>query len=270
MHPSARIAVLLSLSLSVAACAPMLAMVGTNQALVQVIANVERVKLAADGASLASSKKTLTDHALSMAVGKDCKLFNVLAKESVCADSSSPSPTVAIASHDSAPADTPTRAEALDSSIKAAAASELPESTVANNDTEPVIAAGFEMRPNTDTRGLMAKLNSNIKSARAGVQPVNLDTATAVAAETAAKPDEEFTTIPGTNLKRKVDPSIAAASARPGDGSPEIAPTQAKDSAIAAAAPQLPPHDEPRIVQPQAIAHPGARSIEVTREAASG
>ena len=35
-----------------------------------------------------ASSKTITDHALSAAVGKDCKVFNILTRESVCADKS--------------------------------------------------------------------------------------------------------------------------------------------------------------------------------------
>lgn len=43
-------------------------------------------KLAADGVLLASTGKTSTDHGLSMAVGKDCETFRILAKEDVCQD----------------------------------------------------------------------------------------------------------------------------------------------------------------------------------------
>jgi hypothetical protein len=64
----------------------MLALVGTNQTLVQVVAQLDRVKLASDGASFAASNKTITDHALSKATGKECKILNVLSKESVCAE----------------------------------------------------------------------------------------------------------------------------------------------------------------------------------------
>ena len=86
MRALIRFAGLVCTALGLSACAPMLALVGTNTTLVQVVAQVERVKLAGDGASFAASHKTITDHALSMATGKECKVFNVLTKESVCTE----------------------------------------------------------------------------------------------------------------------------------------------------------------------------------------
>jgi hypothetical protein len=81
-----RLACLLCAALGLSACAPMLSFIGTNQTAVQIVAQIERVKIAGDGASFAASNKTITDHALSRATGKDCKIFNVLTKESVCAE----------------------------------------------------------------------------------------------------------------------------------------------------------------------------------------
>ena len=81
---------LLCATLSLTGCAPMLSLLGTNQTLVQVVAQVERVKLAGDGASFVSSSKTLTDHALSVAVGKDCKIFNIVTPDQVCTDQAAP------------------------------------------------------------------------------------------------------------------------------------------------------------------------------------
>jgi hypothetical protein len=86
MRAFTRLACLLCASLCLAACAPVLSLVGTNQTLVQVTAQAERVKLAGDGASYAASSKTITDHALSKAVNKDCRLFNVTTRKPVCAD----------------------------------------------------------------------------------------------------------------------------------------------------------------------------------------
>jgi hypothetical protein len=86
MRSLIRLACLLCTALGLSACAPLLAIVGTNQTFVQVAAQVERVRLAGDGASFAASNKTITDHALSKATGKDCKIFNVLTTESVCAE----------------------------------------------------------------------------------------------------------------------------------------------------------------------------------------
>lgn len=86
MPASFRLVCLLCAALGLSACAPMLALLGTNTTAVQIVAQIERVKLAGDGASYAASNKTITDHVLSQATGKDCKVFNVLTKESVCAD----------------------------------------------------------------------------------------------------------------------------------------------------------------------------------------
>ena len=72
-------------ALALPACAPLLSLIGTNQTLVQGVGQVERVKVAGDGASYVASSKTVTDHALSAAAGKDCKIFNLLTPEPVCA-----------------------------------------------------------------------------------------------------------------------------------------------------------------------------------------
>ena len=89
MSTFVRLCCLLCAALALSACAPMLAMLGTNPSLVAVITNLERIKLAADGASYVRSDKTLSDHALSKLTGKECKIFNVISKESVCADGTS-------------------------------------------------------------------------------------------------------------------------------------------------------------------------------------
>jgi hypothetical protein len=83
-----RLACLLVISLCLKGCAPMLAIAGYHQTVVQVVAQVERVKLAGDGVSYVASSKTITDHLLSSAVGKDCKVFNVVSRDPVCTDKS--------------------------------------------------------------------------------------------------------------------------------------------------------------------------------------
>ena len=81
-----RLCALVVVTLNLTACAPMLSLFGTNQALVQVVAQVERLKLAGDGASYVASSKTITDHALSGVLGKNCKVFNLVTEEPVCSD----------------------------------------------------------------------------------------------------------------------------------------------------------------------------------------
>ena len=79
-----RLSCVLCAALCLTACAPLLSLVGSNHTLVQVVAQVERVKLAGDGASYVGSGKTITDHALSMVTGEDCKVLNVVTREPVC------------------------------------------------------------------------------------------------------------------------------------------------------------------------------------------
>ena len=62
----------------------MLAAFGSHQTVVQLVAQIERVKMAGDGVSYLSSSKTITDHALSAAIGQDCKVFNIVTRDPVC------------------------------------------------------------------------------------------------------------------------------------------------------------------------------------------
>src|SRR5258706_4517556 len=237
-----RLACLLCAALCVSACAPMLAIIGTNQTAVQIIAQVERVKVAGDGASFAATNKTITDHMLSKAVGKDCKIFNVLNKESVCANTSS---VIAIEENKSLKGDTPGQIAALDSSIKAAAAGE-PTMEAARN-TEPIIAASLDPRSNGDTSSRISLLDSNIKSSRANAAQGGNNAPPALAAEAPDKPKVEVGTVPGTNLVRKADPQPGESNSTPKAGAPEIATAQTaqpKESASPAAPPEGPPHAE--------------------------
>lgn len=263
-----RLACLLCAALGLSACAPMLSFIGTNQTAVQIVAQIERVKVAGDGASFAASNKTITDHMLSKATGKDCKVFNVLTKESVCADTSS---VIAIAENKSLKGDTPGQIAALDSSIKAAAADE-PTMEAARN-TQPIVTASFEPRSNGDTSGRIALLGSNIKSASANPAQGGNNAAPVLAAESPDKPKVEVVSVPGTNLVRKANPQPDASNSNPKDGAPVIASAQTaqpKESASPAAAPEVPPHDEPNAAQPRTVARPAGPSLGLSREAASG
>ena len=110
MSTAIRLACVLCAALSLTACAPMLAMLGSNASLVAVATQVERIKLAADGASLVRWDKTLTDYALSEVTGKECRIFNILAIESVCAEKT---PVIA-ADSDALPKDVATGAAPAD------------------------------------------------------------------------------------------------------------------------------------------------------------
>jgi len=64
-----------------------MAVVGYSQSVVTLVAQVDRVKLIGDGVSFVGSGKTLTDHALSLVAGGDCRVFNVVSRDPVCATS---------------------------------------------------------------------------------------------------------------------------------------------------------------------------------------
>ena len=130
MSTAIRLACVLCAALSLTACAPMLAMLGSNASLVAVATQVERIKLAADGASLVRWDKTLTDYALSEVTGKECRIFNILAIESVCVEKT---PVIA-ADSDALPKEVATGAAPAD---PAALPTEVATATPADSDALP-------------------------------------------------------------------------------------------------------------------------------------
>jgi hypothetical protein len=85
MRAFIRLSCLLFASVCLKGCAPMLAVVGYSGSAVQLVAQAERIKLVGDGVSYVGSGKTITDHALSMVAGADCRIFNVVSRDPVCA-----------------------------------------------------------------------------------------------------------------------------------------------------------------------------------------
>ena len=67
------------------ACVPIAGMMGLGPTAVQTAAQLDQAKLMVDGASIAGSGKTLTDHAISIATGYDCSLANAVKGQEVCA-----------------------------------------------------------------------------------------------------------------------------------------------------------------------------------------
>ena len=130
MSTAIRLACVLCAALSLSGCAPMLAMLGSNTSLVAIATQVERIKLAADGASLVRWDKTLTDYALSQATGKECRIFNILAIESVCVEKT---PVIA-ADSDALPKEVATGAAPAD---PAALPTEVATATPADSDALP-------------------------------------------------------------------------------------------------------------------------------------
>jgi hypothetical protein len=79
-----RLSCLLCASICLNGCAPLLAVVGYSGPVVQIVAQAERIKLVGDGVLYVGSGKTITDHALSMVTGADCRIFNVVSRDPVC------------------------------------------------------------------------------------------------------------------------------------------------------------------------------------------
>jgi len=70
--------------LSAAACAPLIGILGYSGQAIQAAAQMDQVKLMADGVSYVSTGKTVSDHVISAATGSDCKVTNILSKAPVC------------------------------------------------------------------------------------------------------------------------------------------------------------------------------------------
>ena len=82
---TARLVCALASLSALTACFPLAGVLGLGPSTVQLAAQVDQLKLMADGASFAGSGKTITDHAISIATGYDCALSNAVKSEQVCA-----------------------------------------------------------------------------------------------------------------------------------------------------------------------------------------
>jgi len=153
MSTAIRLACVFCAALSLTACAPMLAMLGSNASLVAVATQVERIKLAADGASLVRWDKTLTDYALSEVTGKECRIFNILAIESVCVEKT---PVIA-ADSDALPKEVATGAAPAD---PAALPTEVATATPADSDALPKEIAASVAPAESHTHATIAPARS--------------------------------------------------------------------------------------------------------------
>ena len=62
-----------------------MAIVGYNYApVIQAAIQLDRARLLSDGVSLVGSGKTVSDHALSMVTGEECRMLNVVTPNPVC------------------------------------------------------------------------------------------------------------------------------------------------------------------------------------------
>lgn len=73
------------MALAVSGCMPLASFIGMTPTTIQTAAQIDQLKLLADGASFAGSGKTLSDHALSIATGYDCSTAAIFKGEAVCA-----------------------------------------------------------------------------------------------------------------------------------------------------------------------------------------
>jgi hypothetical protein len=78
------------------ACAPLMAIIGYGGPAVQLAAQVDRIKLIGDGVAYVGTGKTISDHALSMAMHADCRVLNVVTHDAVCEKNSRPAETALI------------------------------------------------------------------------------------------------------------------------------------------------------------------------------
>jgi hypothetical protein len=70
---------------ALSACMSIAGLMGMAPTTIQTAAQIDQLKLVADGASFAGSGKTITDHALSIATGYDCSVMSGLKGEALCA-----------------------------------------------------------------------------------------------------------------------------------------------------------------------------------------
>ena len=57
---------------------------GAGATAISTAQTIDTIKTGADVASVGATNKTLTDHAISYVVGKDCRMLNVLEKKAFC------------------------------------------------------------------------------------------------------------------------------------------------------------------------------------------
>jgi small neutral amino acid transporter SnatA (MarC family) len=80
--------------LSLNGCTILAHNLGAAASTVQIAQGADTLKIAADMVSTANSGKTITDHALSQAMDKDCNIFGVLKGKELCIDIKNPTPNL--------------------------------------------------------------------------------------------------------------------------------------------------------------------------------
>ena len=80
--------------LSLNGCTILAQNLGATATTVQIAQGADTLKMAADMVSTANSGKTITDHALSHALDKECNIFGVLKGKDLCIDAKNPTPSL--------------------------------------------------------------------------------------------------------------------------------------------------------------------------------
>jgi hypothetical protein len=80
--------------LSLNGCTILAQNLGAAASTVQIAQGADTLKIAADMVSTANSGKTITDHALSHALDKNCNIFGVLKGKELCTDVKTPTPSL--------------------------------------------------------------------------------------------------------------------------------------------------------------------------------
>jgi hypothetical protein len=75
---------ILLLCLLLQGCAVIATHIGASAATVQTATVADSIKLSADVGSEITTGQTLNDHALSLATGKQCKVWNIFSGKAIC------------------------------------------------------------------------------------------------------------------------------------------------------------------------------------------
>ncbi len=70
--------------LHLAACAPIVTMLGLGSPAVQFATQLDQLSLVAGGVIYVGSGKTISDHVLSNVTGDDCKMTNLVSGDPIC------------------------------------------------------------------------------------------------------------------------------------------------------------------------------------------
>lgn len=97
-----RVIFLVPAVLYLAACAPIVSMLGLGSPALQIASQLDQVSLVASGVIYVGSGKTISDHVISNVTGDDCKITNVVTGAPICVVESTENSNALATSSDSA------------------------------------------------------------------------------------------------------------------------------------------------------------------------